>query len=56
MVISGGDSVIYIPMTGVPAEFSAGSHVSFTAVPNVSEGNLYQGLYKPVDVLGMSLI
>lgn len=53
-VISGDDGVVYVPVVGVPEEFAAGTRVSFTAVLNNSQGDVWRGPYKPIDIRDIS--
>ncbi|MDV0442999.1 hypothetical protein [Methanorbis rubei] len=54
MAISGDDGTLYIPMSGVPAEYGEGMRVSFIGVLNTSDGSLYRGHYKPIDLVSIS--
>ncbi len=53
-VILGDDGVVYIPVAGVSVESGQGTHVLFTAVVNTSDGSLYRGHYKPIDLVSIS--
>lgn len=53
-VILGDDGMVYIPGSGVPAGFSEGDRVVFTAALHAAMGDVYRGPYKPIEILNIS--
>lgn len=53
-VILGDDGMVYIPGSEIPANFSEGERVVFTATLHAAMGDVYRGPYKPIEILSIS--